>query len=38
MMQFYMCNLQIEEVADITKSYQWLNKDGLQYSTEALDA
>ena len=29
-----MCQRQIEEVADIEKSYQWLEKAGLKDSTE----
>ena len=31
-----MYHRQIEEVADIKKSYQWLEKAGLKDSTEAL--
>ena len=31
-----MYHKQIEEVADIEKSYQWLEKTGLRDSTEAL--
>ena len=30
------CHQQIEEVADINKSFQWLEKAGLKDSTEAL--
>ena len=31
-----MYHRQIEEVADIRKTYQWLEKAGLKHSTEAL--
>lgn len=31
-----MYHQQMEEVADIVKSYQWLDKTGLKDSTEAL--